>query len=141
MSASNQIVDLTLEVSSGPMRGQRIPVVVTEFFIGRDPGCQFRVNEGTVSRRHCVLTVGTSDVRIKDLGSRNGTRLNGHVIQGEVPLRSGDTISVGSVLFRFEAPPTWHVGMRLPSAVNSALADTVDDETHLSLPRTSPAKH
>jgi pSer/pThr/pTyr-binding forkhead associated (FHA) protein len=141
MATSNQLGELTLEIGSGPQRGQRIPIVMNEFYIGRDPGCQFRVNEGTVSRKHCVITVGTSDARVKDLGSRNGTRLNGHLLQGEVPLRSGDTITVGSTLFRFEAPPTWHVGMRLPSPIDTGLVDTVDDDTHLSLPRTSPAKH
>jgi hypothetical protein len=51
----------------------------------------------TVSRLHAVLELVKSDWCVRDLGSRNGTFVNGERIWGERPLRSGDEIRVGSV--------------------------------------------
>jgi CheY-like chemotaxis protein len=68
--------------------------------IGRHPECGCRVADPLVSRRHCVLTVRDGQVWVEDLGSRNGTRLNGEVLQGPLPLDDGDELEVGHLAFQ-----------------------------------------
>ena len=54
-----------------------------EFIVGRAPECKLRPNSDMVSRRHCMITYGEGKATIRDLGSRNGTLLNGERISGE----------------------------------------------------------
>lgn len=68
--------------------------------IGRHPECQRRLADPLVSRRHCVLTLREGQVWIEDLGSRNGTRLNGDAIREAVHLDDGDEVELGGTAFR-----------------------------------------
>src|SRR5262249_15881764 len=52
-----------------------------------------------VSRHHCVFTVDDFTVRLRDLGSTNGTFVNGERIQGQVVLKAGDHVVVGKLSF------------------------------------------
>jgi len=63
--------------------------------IGRDPVCEIRLNDESVSRRHASLRVDDAKVELTDQGSRNGVRVNGERIFGRVDLSPGDTIQVG----------------------------------------------
>ena len=63
--------------------------------LGRDPTCELPLNSTEVSRRHAVLTRNANGAVITDLGSRNGTRVNGQRIDS-VPLGLGDVVRVGS---------------------------------------------
>jgi predicted component of type VI protein secretion system len=92
-------MDMKLVVLGGKHPGQEIPVVVSEFLIGRAPECKLRPNSDMVSRRHCVITVTEGRATIRDLGSRNGTIVNGQKIPGEHELRTGDKIKVGPLEF------------------------------------------
>jgi diguanylate cyclase (GGDEF)-like protein len=69
--------------------------------IGRDAGCGLTLSDASVSRRHARVTFGDGEFRVEDLGSRNGTRINGG---GDDlgPLRPGDRLEVGTVLLRFD---------------------------------------
>ena len=74
-----------------------------ETIVGRELGLSLSlVNESTVSRRHASLVKAGSDVRLKDLGSSNGTFVNGQRVSGEVPLNPGDSVQFGAVQCRFE---------------------------------------
>ena len=66
--------------------------------IGRREDCDLRIPVGDVSRKHCRLVVSADNVRVQDLGSSNGTFVNGQQVQ-DAFLNPGDTISVGPVNF------------------------------------------
>src|ERR671918_254835 len=62
--------------------------------IGRSPGAEFIVDAALVSRLHCQLTATADALHVKDLGSTNGTFVNGRRITA-AELKDGDTLSVG----------------------------------------------
>lgn len=70
-----------------------------ENIIGRDPGCSVWVDASGVSRRHARVDVDRDGdvVRLEDLGSKNGTFLNGSPIRGVVEVSDGNVIQVGRV--------------------------------------------
>lgn len=73
--------------------------------IGRAPENQVvLIDQPTVSRHHAVLKMSGSGWLVEDLGSRNGTDLNGHRIARPERLKSGDDIQVGPVRFHFLDP-------------------------------------
>jgi FHA domain/Domain of unknown function (DUF1707) len=71
--------------------------------IGRSPECRVLLTEPSVSRRHAQLRHDGDRWLLRDLGSRNGTRLNGMRITGEVEVRPGDVIGLGELRFRASA--------------------------------------
>ena len=62
--------------------------------IGRSPGAQFIVEAPLVSRLHCQLTATAASLQVKDLGSTNGTFVNGKRVR-TAELKEGDRLSVG----------------------------------------------
>lgn len=70
-----------------------LPVGVT--VIGRSADCHITIEDPLVSREHAHITSDGEKATIRDLGSRNGVRLNGHVLRGEQTLVDGDRIRVG----------------------------------------------
>lgn len=66
--------------------------------IGRREDCDLRIPLGEVSRKHCRLVRDGDSLKIEDLGSSNGTFLNGRRVQ-EAQLTPGDSIQVGPVVF------------------------------------------
>jgi len=64
---------------------------------GRAPGANFIVDATLVSRVHCRLTAGASEIEIVDLDSTNGTFLNGERVDRRAVARSGDRIGIGRV--------------------------------------------
>lgn len=72
--------------------------------IGRDPGNGLRLNHETVSRLHAELTVQDGRWLLRDLGSTNGTCVNGQRVIGTVPVREGDQVSFGRMSFRLSVP-------------------------------------
>jgi pSer/pThr/pTyr-binding forkhead associated (FHA) protein len=67
--------------------------------IGRREDADLRIPLGDVSRKHARLIREPDGVRIEDLGSSNGTYLNGQRIEREAVLQPGDSIQVGPVVF------------------------------------------
>jgi predicted component of type VI protein secretion system len=65
---------------------------------GRKKGCKLRITSELVSRIHCSFIRGDDRLSIKDLGSSNGTFVNGVRIS-EAPLKTGDTVQIGPVKF------------------------------------------
>ena len=87
-----------LVVASGSRAGQMIPVAIDKFIIGRAADCHLRPTSELISRYHCALLVG-DEVVARDLGSRNGVRLNGEKINAEQKINNGDKLSVGPLEF------------------------------------------
>ena len=92
-----------LEVLQGAYLGQRLEFTLQrELVIGRDPGCDIPFADGSVSRRHSRVFLANDVVYIEDLGSQNGTQLNGSRIEMAHILRSGDAITAGDVTFKLK---------------------------------------
>ena len=84
------------------MRTMEINLPLGEIIIGRGPECYLRVDEPMVSRRHARLRVTPTAVSLEDLGSRNGSRVNGTNATGVVTLNPGDILGVGTQQFTLE---------------------------------------
>ncbi|MFJ8252692.1 DUF1707 and FHA domain-containing protein [Streptomyces sp. NPDC094466] len=72
--------------------------------IGRDPANGLRLNHETVSRLHAELSGQNGRWVLRDLGSTNGTCVNGQRLVGSIPVRDGDQVSFGRMSFRLTAP-------------------------------------
>ncbi|HLL23819.1 MAG TPA: FHA domain-containing protein, partial [Kofleriaceae bacterium] len=66
--------------------------------VGRGPEAEVHVDHPSVSRRHARFMVDSEGVRITDLDSHNGTRVNGEPLSGARTLVTGDVVSVGEIL-------------------------------------------
>lgn len=93
---------VSLKVIEGKQAGTLIPLNRNKFLIGREEDCQLRPNSDLVSRHHCVFSTDDFTVRIRDLGSTNGTFVNNHRITGQVVLKQGDQIRIGKLAFEIQ---------------------------------------
>ena len=83
--------------------GQKIPLKNAKVKIGRDPSNQVVIPDDTfTSRHHAWITYEDGDFWIEDLGSTNGTLLNGHPVVKRQVLSAGDKIRVGHTELTFE---------------------------------------
>jgi DNA-binding winged helix-turn-helix (wHTH) protein len=82
---------------------RRIALHPGENVIGRDPRSAVWLDVAGVSRRHARITITERDARLEDLGSKNGTRLDGVALSGELPLRDGDSILIGPISIQYRA--------------------------------------
>jgi hypothetical protein len=82
--------------------GRRLVVGAGGATLGRSRECDVVVGDANVSRRHAELRRTADGWQIYDLGSTNGTRVNGHQVRGSVPLRAGDEIELGASVMTFE---------------------------------------
>ena len=74
--------------------------------MGRAPGADFVVDAALVSRVHCRFTSNnTGELQLEDLGSTNGTFVNGRKIDGKQQLNDGDRLTIGRVQFIVSATP------------------------------------
>jgi len=78
------------------------PILDGETILGRHPGCTIQLDSNTVSRRHAQVTKVDENYFIQDLGSGNGTFVNGKQIEGKVQLVHDDRIKLGPILLRFQ---------------------------------------
>ena len=72
--------------------------------IGRSPSCDLPVPSPRVSRRHAWVHRDGNQYAVSDLGSTNGTFVNGAPVDGVAPLGFGDVVQVGQVRLRLERP-------------------------------------
>ncbi len=86
--------------------GQAVPfeLEAAETVIGRHPECTFQINSNMVSRKHAKVVKNGDKFVVEDLGSGNGTFVNGKKIDGPTVLSHEDRIKLGPVLLRFETP-------------------------------------
>lgn len=104
-------MNVKLVVSSGKSAGRAIAVKRSPLLIGRAEDCDVRPLSDEVSRRHCAVHVGPADVWVEDLGSRNGTLVNGNRITGKVKVADGDMLRVGTLELK--------VSLSVPAAVGN----------------------
>ncbi len=96
----------SLFVIQGADQGKRFELKALPMALGRDGSNPIRLHDNEVSRRHAELRpTGASAFKLVDLGSANGTYVNGQPID-QAPLRSGDQIRLGQTLLLYsEGPP------------------------------------
>ena len=82
---------------------RRLPLSEGEYILGRDPRCTLHIDASGVSRRHARLVVGAESATIEDLGSSNGTFVQGRAITSEQALADGDAIELGAATLSFRA--------------------------------------
>jgi two-component system response regulator AtoC len=97
-----------------------------EILIGRGTEADLPLGERAASRRHATLTVENGQVRITDLGSMNGTLVNGERLEGERPLLAGDTVTIGAAMMILYLPPGAAPGRQFTDA--SALRRKLQEE-------------
>ena len=99
-----------LVVLAGPRCGETLSVDAPQTSIGRDVRNHLNIPDHLMSRRHCVVELSDAGCTLRDLGSANGTYVNGMPVR-ERTLSHGDRIRVGdSVLLFLQA------GMEAPQA-------------------------
>ena len=84
-----------LIVRGGKNEGAVITVNKPQFVIGRLPECNLRIESKALSRRHAQIDVKDGAVTVKDLGSTNGTFVDGQKITEEVELKNGQILRIG----------------------------------------------
>jgi len=100
-------MEMFLVVESGVYAGRSLRVSGPLYVIGRDPQCNLRPASESVSRRHCEIQLGSGWVTVRDLGSMNGTIVNGYRLKNDArAIRDGDRLEVGPLVFtvRIEDP-------------------------------------
>ena len=94
--------DVWLVVQEGPGTGAQHPVdgVVT---VGRDDSADLQLRDKAISRRHATLRVEGETAVIEDLGSRNGTFVNGDRVDDARRLREGDALQLGATILEIRS--------------------------------------
>jgi pSer/pThr/pTyr-binding forkhead associated (FHA) protein len=129
------MLNAELKILGGKYQGKLIPLSTKRFIVGREQDCQLRPNSELVSRHHCVFVTDDYAVRLRDLGSTNGTRVNGDLIRGEVVLKPGDRVTIGRLEVELVIRKPSEVTAKAP-AVPAAVASSEDlgGATPLPLP-------
>ncbi|MCC6332473.1 MAG: FHA domain-containing protein [Myxococcales bacterium] len=91
---------IKLEIIAGPDAGKKRRFKGVRMIVGRTPGVDLQLSDQSVSRRHIELIHGDDGVVMRDLGSGNGTKVNGARI-AEKKLDHGDEIAIGKTVIRF----------------------------------------
>lgn len=90
-----------LAVERGPKELRGVKMAVRgPVIVGRAPGADIVIGAGYVSARHARFTLMGANLFVEDLGSTNGTAVNGRLISEPQALRSGDVVNVGDVAIR-----------------------------------------
>lgn len=95
-----------LVLLTGAKAGERYRLVKERTIIGRHPGCDIVVDSGAVSRQHAAVVYDEGQHWLEDLGSRNGTFVNGQRLAERHPLEAADEISICDQRFTFTAGET-----------------------------------
>ena len=82
---------------------ERVDLGDERLLVGRHHGCQVRRSEPMLSRKHCCIEKSNGGWTLRDLGSRNGTVVNGETAT-EWQLSNGDNIRVGDLVIRYIDP-------------------------------------
>jgi predicted component of type VI protein secretion system len=119
-----------LVVVRGKPEGKVIPLVGPNFKIGRGETCHLRPNSEQVSREHAEFTLEGNTVNVRDLGSRNGTLVNGKALTAEYRLKHGDLVQVGPLTFAVsisDAPAPAAKAAAAPPAAKAKAKASPDD--------------
>jgi serine phosphatase RsbU (regulator of sigma subunit) len=125
----------TLVSLKGPNTGAEFPLDAGPALIGRDPSCQIHLALTAVSRQHARITQVNGLYYVQDLGSNNGTYINGRAVHEAVRLTANDELSIGPYLFklRWDAVPDATDEFTIQDQVGAETANQalfLDDPVH-----------
>jgi hypothetical protein len=120
-----------LVVVRGKPEGKVIPLVGPKFKIGRGETCHLRPISEQISREHAEFTIEAGAVVVRDLGSRNGTLVNGKALTDACQLKDRDLVQVGPLTFAVsivDAPAAAVAAKAKPAATSApAPKESPDD--------------
>lgn len=110
--------------------GRDHPLAKGELLIGRSPECDLMIDDPLVSRQHARIWWDGSAAIFEDLGSRNGSRVNGNLVRQATQLEHGDRLQIGSrdMIFNQESQ---YSEMRIPLARRNDAPASMDDVPEL----------
>lgn len=117
------MLQASLKVIGGKNDGKLIEFQTKKFLVGREQDCHLRPNSDLVSRHHCVFSLDDYALRLRDLGSTNGTLVNGRRIRGETLLTTGDVVRIGKLNLEVV------IGNELPMDSGSIPSEAVQETT------------
>lgn len=120
-----------LVVVQGRSAAQALKIGTGVMTVGRQQDCQLRIASSQVSRKHCQLFEKKGLLLVKDLGSSNGTLVNGKRIADQRVLEHGDELTVGSVRFKVERTEDT---VLMPGANQPSSAGTKPGDTAIAQP-------
>lgn len=95
---------IQMVMRTGPTPGKAFPLSKSEIIIGRDATCDIVINDAEISRRHSKMTMQGNGYVLEDLGSTNGTFVDGQRLMGPHPLQPGELVLFGeNVSLSYEA--------------------------------------
>jgi DNA-binding NtrC family response regulator len=99
-----------------------------EVVIGRSPDVALPLGDRSASRQHATLSIRSGEVFLSDLGSRNGTRVNGELITGQHPLIAGDVITIckASLIFYRQAAATSEASIYTVPQLRQRMGEEID---------------
>jgi pSer/pThr/pTyr-binding forkhead associated (FHA) protein len=118
------MMSVKMKVVQGRPNGSFLDFPEGEFVVGRGPECHVRPNSELVSRQHCLLNIDAQAIRVRDLGSTNGTLVNGKRLLGECTLVDGDTVQLGPLVLQVVLTADEPV---MPSTRETAEVASLDD--------------
>ncbi len=133
-------------VVQGRPTGKTLTFLTGDFYFGRGKECHVRPNSEWVSRQHCLLRVTPTAAYLRDLGSRNGTLVNGVLLSEERLLQDGDQVQLGQLVFeiqlesdtparRADKPPLADTDQPLPRPTDSTteIVSALETTEHLPI--------
>jgi len=133
--------EYNLTITVGPNRGTTYPLTPAQpVTIGRDASCDLTIEDVMISRQHARIRFQGQHYFVEDLGSSNGTFINGNRLgPNPVPLSNGDQIQLGSAaVLVFEVQVSPEAPTRIGSAISARSAATIFDAQGVELPDVTP---
>jgi pSer/pThr/pTyr-binding forkhead associated (FHA) protein len=127
-------MDVKLVIQTGKKAGKVYRLRAAETVLGRKSDCDLVIACADVSRRHCLLTFRDGFLSVEDIGSVNGTYVNGGRIGAKKALRPRDSLEVGQMRFVIEYELTEEALQRLSAQESVVMAEVVSEPK-------KPAKH
>lgn len=113
--------------SNGMHAGRVHPLPYGLHVLGRGSEVTVSLDHEDVSRRHAELDVGPEGVRVRDLGSKNGVRIDDVPVAGDAPVVHGQVIALGELMLTLSHPAS-QVGRVLARAGETTMTATATDE-------------
>lgn len=113
-------------------RGTLFPIRSGELTLGRSSYASIVVNNPLASREHAIIRPLTGGLEVVDLGSKNGTFVNGERLHGSCPVSPGDRIKIGTdVLEVVQVPARDASSLRIATSPGRPIGDVTEGETTL----------
>lgn len=118
---------IVLAGTAGPGSGTEIRVEEGAVVLGRDPSCDVTLDDEEVSRRHAEIQARGDLAEIRDLGSRNGTFVNGNRISAPTTLRGGETVKIGRTSYAVQGAGVTEIAPAPAAAPPAAAAPRAEE--------------